>query len=192
MSLHVGHAGHIELPRLGRRAPELGVIHATPLDIAGYWLALAGSYLLLLSLWYYAAEEKIIGNNFGLPASISKQFHGSFIASVPGTHAAWVTLGVLDGLVFVGLVVSLVAGEFMPHRPKTWLLGSAMFSLVVLALLVLGNSMTGNHELVLDEFAYFAATILVIFLVRVMPPYRSDRWLSGGDGQRAGSSPESR
>jgi hypothetical protein len=179
MSAHAGHAGHIELPRVARRTRELAVIHGRPLDVAGYWLGLAGSYLLLLSLWYYAAEGKIIGNNFNLPAGVSKQFDGSFIGSVPGTHAAWVVLGVLEALVFAGVVVSLARGEFLPHRPKSWLLGSASFSLFVLALLVLGNNMTGNHDLVLTEFTYFAATILLILLVRVMPPYRSDRWLSG-------------
>jgi hypothetical protein len=49
----------------------------------------------------------------------------------------------------------------------------------VLALLVFGDSMTGQHASVASLFTYIGATILVIGLVRVMPPYRSDRWLSG-------------
>lgn len=191
MSVHAGHVGRIELPRVARRTRELSAIHATPLDIVGYWVGLFGSYLLLLSVWYYAAEEKIIAGNLDLPAGIAKQFRGSFIASVPGTHAAWVILSVLEGLVFLGFVVSMARGEFLPHRPKAWLLGSAILSLPVFALMAFGQSMTGQHASVASQYTYFAATILVILLVRAMPPYRSDRWLSGGDRLRGGTTSES-
>jgi hypothetical protein len=34
--------------------------HGTLLDHVGYWIALAASYLGLMSLWYYAAQSKII------------------------------------------------------------------------------------------------------------------------------------
>jgi hypothetical protein len=166
--------------RLGTHRPrEASATAARPLDIVGYWLGLAGSYLLLLSLWYYAAEEKIIANGFAVPAAVTKQFDGSFIASVPGTSAAWVILAVLEAVVFLGFMVSLVRGEFLPHRSKPWLLGSAIGSLPVFALMVLGSSMTGQFDSVASQYTYFAATILVIAMVRMMPPYRSERWLSG-------------
>lgn len=173
------HAAHLRFPRAAGRAGEQAATRATPLDLAGYWLALGGSYLLLLSLWYYAAEEKIIADGLSVPAGISKQFDGSFIASVPGTSAAWVILSILEALVFLGLVVSLLRAEFLPQRPKTWLLGSTIGSLPVLALMLFGDSMTAQHDSVASLYTYFAATILVIGLVRLMPPYRSERWLSG-------------
>jgi hypothetical protein len=48
----------------------------------------------------------------------------------------------------------------------------------VLALLAFGESMTGQHADVPSFFTYIGATILVIGTMRVMPPYRSKRWLS--------------
>ena len=88
-------------------------------------------------------------------------------------------LAILEALVFLGFAVSLLSGEFLPHRRKSWLLGSAIASLPVFALLVLGDNMTAQHDGVASLYTYFAATILVVLLVRMMPPYRSDRWLSG-------------
>lgn len=170
--------------RQAQKARALAAMHATPLDIVGYWLAMAASYLLLLSLWWYSAEEKIIANGFSVPAGITKQFDGSFIASVPGTKAAWVILAVLEALTFLGLFVSLLDGEFLPHRPKPWLLGSTIFSLVPIALMLFGDSMTSQHSSVASLYTYFGVTVLVIGLVRMMPPYRPDRWLSGEPAER--------
>jgi hypothetical protein len=179
------HAERIPLRKA--RSREKSATAARPFDIAGYWLGLLGSYLLLLSLWWYAAEEKIIANGFSLPAGVSKQFDGSFIASVPTIKAAWVILAVCEALVFLGLVASLVRGEFLPHRAKSWLLGSAIGSLVIFALLAFGNSMTGQHAGVASDDTYFAATILIIGLIRLMPPYRSDRWLTREASEQASS-----
>jgi hypothetical protein len=184
------HAERIPVRR-AHQVRRLAAIHASPLDIVGYWLALGASYLVLLSLWWYAAEEKIIAGNLNVPVGITRQFAGSFIASVPGTKAAWVILAVLEALTFVGVFISLLSGEFLPHRPKSWLLGSAIFSLVPFALMIFGDSMTAQHASVASLYTYFAATILVIGLVRMMPPYRSDRWLSG-EIVHDGDSPQSR
>jgi hypothetical protein len=172
------HAERIPRPKIRTRSREVTTSHATLLDKVGYCLGLGASYLVLMSLWYYAAESKIIAGGFSAPAGVIRQFKGSFIASVPGTGAAWVILAVCEALVFIGLVVSLARGEFLPHRAKDWLLGSSIGSLLVLAMLAFGESMTGQHANVPSFFAYIGATILVIGMVRLMPPYRSERWLS--------------
>jgi len=164
--------------RTRTRTRERAAAHATLLDHAGYWIALAASYLGLMSLWYYAAQEKIIAGGFSAPAGIVKQFHGSLIAAIPGTSAAWAILAVCEALVFLGLLASLARGEFLPSRPKSWFLGSSLGSLFVLALLIFGDSMTAQHAGVPELFGYTAATILIIALVRAMPPYRSRRWLT--------------
>jgi hypothetical protein len=168
----------IATPRTRTRTRVSAAAHATLLDRAGYWIALAASYLGLMSLWYDAAQQKIVAGHFTAPAGIVKQFHGSLIASVPGTSVAWAILAVCEALVFLGLVVSLARGEFLPSRPKSWFLGSSLGSLFVLALLIFGDSMTGQHAGVPELFGYLAATILLIALVRAMPPYRSRRWLT--------------
>ena len=178
------HAERISRPRLRTRSPEIASSRATLLDRAGYWIGLSASYLVLMSVWYYAAYDKIVAGGFSTPAGVTKQFHGSFIATVPGTSAAWVILAVCEAVVFLGLVVSLARGEFLPGRGKRWFLGSSIGSLFVLALLVFGDSMTGQHESVPSLFSYIGATVLVIGLVRMMPPYRSQRWLSGEVARR--------
>ncbi len=37
-------------------------------DIAGYWLIIAGTYLMYGAQWYYAAKEKLFDNGGTMPA----------------------------------------------------------------------------------------------------------------------------
>lgn len=84
------HTERLPRPRLRTRSRvhevaesgEVAQLRATLLDRAGYWLGLCASYLVLMSLWYYAAEGKIIAGGFSAPAGVIKQFQGSFLASV--------------------------------------------------------------------------------------------------------------
>ena len=179
----------IAKPQITTHSREVSATSARLLDKVGYALGLAASYLVLMSLWYYAAESKIIAGGFSAPAGVIKQFHGSFIATIPGTSAAWVILAVCEALVFLGLVVSLARGEFLPHKAKTWLLGSSIGSLLVLAMLAFGESMTGQHADVPSFFTYIGATTLVIGMIRLMPPYRSQRWLTGTVSDETTSTP---
>lgn len=175
------HAGPTAPRSILHRARRAGALAATPLDTAGYWLTAAGVYVLLGFLWYYSAKEKIFDDDLAAPAPIDKQFSGTFIDSFPGTDAAWAILGIVEGLVFLGIVVSLTRGEFLPHQPKGWLLASLAGSLVVFALMLFAQTMTKQFDSVASLYTYFGVTAVLMGLVRLMPPYRSDRWLTGGE-----------
>lgn len=148
-------------------------------DAVAYWLILLGIYVMVGFLWYYAFKEKVFDDGLIAPDPIKKEFAGSFIASFPGTSLAWGILGIVEGLVVVGLIVSLIRGEFLPKRTKPWLLGSLAFSMTIFAVLVFGQSMTAQFESVAELYAYFGATAVIFVLVLLMPPYRPQRWLSG-------------
>ena len=44
----------------------------------------------------------------------------------------------------------------------------------------LANDMVGNDATVIELFTYFGLTIVVMFFVRQMSPYRPLSWLAGG------------
>jgi hypothetical protein len=148
-------------------------------DSAAYWLVYLGIYVLVGFLWYYAFKEKVFDDGLIAPDPIKKEFAGSFIASFPGTSVAWGILGIAEGLVVVGMVVSLIRGEFLPRRAKPWLLGSLAFSMAIFAVLAFGQNMIAQFEGAAELYTYFAATAVIFVLILLMPPYRPQRWLSG-------------
>ena len=154
-----------------------GKTRVAPLDTATYWLTFAAIYLLQGAVWFYPAKGKIFDDGLAAPAFVEKQFDGTFIDAFPGTDLAWATLGILQGLLFVGLVVSLVRGEFLPTRRKPWLLRTLGGGLLMFALLLFGQEMTSQYDGAASLYAYFGATAVVMMLVRLLPPYRAARWL---------------
>jgi hypothetical protein len=150
----------------------------TAFDVVGYWLAVGALYLVELALWYYPFKEKVFDDNLIAPDAIKQQFAGSFIDSFPGTSVCWAILGILQGVIFVLLVISLFTGEFLPTRRKPVLLSALALSLGVFALLLFGNSMTSEFDSVASLFTYFGVTVILIVLVLLLPPYRRASWLS--------------
>jgi hypothetical protein len=148
--------------------------------IATYTTALAGIYISVGFLFYYAAYEKLITDNGAMPAALKTLFAGSFFASVPGDNAAWFLLGLLEAAIVVILATSLVRGEFLPTRRKPLLLAGLGVSLLAFAVMGLANNMIGNTATVIELFTYFGVTIVVMFFVRQMAPYRPLSWLAGG------------
>jgi hypothetical protein len=147
-------------------------------DAAVYALALAGIYLLLGVLFFYAGKEKIIDGS-GAPAPIEKQFSGTFLDTIPGVDAAWTILGILELAIFVLLVVSLVRLEFLPERRKSFLLISMALAIFTFSILAMGQNVVGENEGVAELFLYAGATGVLLGLVLSMPPYRPADWISG-------------
>ncbi len=147
--------------------------------VATYATTLAGIYLSVGFLFYYAAKEKLFTDSGTMPAALQKMFAGSFFASVPGDNAAWVLLGLLEAAVVVLLVLSLARGEFLPQRRKPILLAGLGVSLLAFGIMGLANDMIGNNATVIELFTYFGVTVVVMFLVRQMSPYRPMSWLAG-------------
>lgn len=147
-------------------------------DIVVYALSLAGVYLLIGVLFFYSGKSKVIDGH-GAPDAIAKQFKGTFLDTIPGVDAAWWILGILESLIFILLVISLIRLEFMPDRRKPWLLSGLALSVFTFSILAMGQNVTGETSGVASIFVYAGATVALIFLVFVMPPYRPKNWISG-------------
>jgi hypothetical protein len=142
-----------------------------------YTLVLAGIYLLVGVLFFYAGKEKIF-NGLGAPAGIEKQFSGTFLNTIPGVDAAWTILGILEFVVFLLMVASLIRLEFMPSRRKPILLSGLALAIFTFSILAIGQNVTGENSGVAELFLYAGATGVLIGLVLLMPPYRPHGWIS--------------
>jgi hypothetical protein len=151
-------------------------------DGVAYWAIVAGVYMMVGGLMFYSGKEKLFDDNGHAPAAIKKQFAGSFLHTFPGTDAAWVIIGILEFGVFVLLVVSLLRGEFLPHRAKSAMQVALAVAMVTFACLAFGQTATGQFAGTASLYQYFGATVLILLLVSFLPPNRPDSWLRIGDG----------
>jgi hypothetical protein len=158
------------------RAHDRSVPHIA--GLASYWLIIAASYLTYGFLFYYAAKEKLFDDSGTMPVPLAKTFHGSLVASFPGVNTSWALLGLLEAVVVVGIVASLIVGEFLPSRGKPILLSSLGLSMFAFGLMAFAENMIGDFSTVAELFGYFSGTAVLIVLVLLMPPYRSSTWLS--------------
>lgn len=148
-----------------------------------YSFVLAGIYLLLGVLFFYAGKEKIF-DGLGAPAGIEKQFSRTFLETIPGVDAAWTILGILELAIFVLVLVSLIRLEFLPDRGKPFLLSGLALAIFTFSILAIGQNLVGENSGVAELFLYAGATGVLLGLVLLMPPYRSANWISGR-GSRA-------
>ena len=148
-------------------------------DGIAYWVTLAGVYLMVGGLMFYSGKGKLFDDDGNAPQSIKDQFKGTFIDTFPGVDTAWVTLGILEFAVFVHLFASLVRLEFLPHRDKSILQVGLALSMLVFACLAFGQTATNQFSGTPSPYMYFASTAVILILVSLMPPNRSDRWLGG-------------
>jgi len=142
-----------------------------------YGLVLAGIYLLVGVLFFYAGKEKIF-DGLGAPAPIEKQFSGTFLDTIPGIDAAWTILGILEFAIFVLVVISLVTLEFLPTRRKPVLLSGLALAIFTFSILGIGQNVVGENTGVAELFLYAGATGVLVGLVLLMPPYRPANWIS--------------
>jgi hypothetical protein len=144
-----------------------------------YGATLAGIYLSVGFLFYFAMKEKLFTDGGTMPAPLQKLFAGSLFATVPGDNAAWVLLGLLEASIVVLLAISLLRGEFLPQRRKPILLAGLSVSLLAFGVMGVANNMISNNATVLELFTYFGVTLVAMFVIRQMSPYRPMGWLAG-------------
>jgi hypothetical protein len=142
-----------------------------------YWATIAGVYLMVGGLMFYSGKGKLFDDNGHAPAGVKKQFENSFLHVFPGTDAAWVILGVLEFGVFLLLLFSLLRGEFFPHREKSIMQVALAVAMITFACLAFGQTATGQFDGTASLYQYFGATAVILILVSLLPPNRSDRWL---------------
>ena len=147
-------------------------------DRAIYGLVLAGIYLLVGVLFFYSGKEKIF-DGLGAPASMEKQFSGTFLDTIPGVDAAWTILGILEFGVFLLTIVSLLTLEFLPTKRKPFLLSALGLSILTFSVLAIGQNVVGEHTGVAELYLYGGATGVLLALVLLMPPYSAANWISG-------------
>src|SRR5262249_13069748 len=165
-----------------RHRPYAIVGEGTIFDGLAYWGLLVGIYRMAGGLMFYWGKEKLFDDNGNAPAGIKEQFQGTFIDTFPGVDAAWIIIGVLEFGVFALLVASVVMLEFLPHRDK-WLLQCGLsIALLAFACLAFGQTVTRQFSGTASLYTYFGATVVILILVSLMPPNRSDRWLGGIGG----------
>jgi hypothetical protein len=102
-----------------QRRPFAIVGEGSLFDGIAYWATLVGVYLMVGGLMFYSGKEKLFDEDGHPPQAIKDQFKGTWIDTFPGTHAAWIILGVLEFGVFAILVLSLIRLELLPHRDKS-------------------------------------------------------------------------
>jgi hypothetical protein len=154
--------------------------------VVTYAMTLAGVYLSVGFLFYFAMKEKLFTDSGNMPAGLAKAFHGSFFASVPGNNASWFLLGLLEMLICVLLAISLLTGEFLPQRRKPILLTGLSVSLFAYAFMGIAENMIGATATVIELFTYFGVTIAAMFMIRQLAPYRTMNWLIGEPDQAHG------
>ncbi|MDE3069886.1 MAG: hypothetical protein KGJ43_04070 [Acidobacteriota bacterium] len=158
------------------RVRQLSVAHAA--DVASYWTIIAATYTTFGFLFYYSAKEKLFDDSGTMPASLAKTFHGSLIASFPGTNTAWLLLGLLEGLVFIVIAASLLSGEMLAGRRKPILLSGLGLSMLSFGVMSFAENMVAQFSTVAELFGYLSGTAVLIVLLLLMPPYRPANWLS--------------
>lgn len=146
-------------------------------DWAVYGLALAGIYLLVGVLFFYAGKEKLF-DGLGAPPPIAKQFQGTFLDTIPGVDAAWTILGILEFAIFLLTVVSLATLEFLPTKRKPFLLSALGLAIFTFSILGIGQNVVGENSGVAELFLYAGATGVLLGLVLLMPPYGAPTWIS--------------
>ena len=169
---------HTAQPRAQKRTRSFPAL-AELTKFTTYGATLAGIYLSVGFLFYYAAHEKLITDGGTMPAGLATTFHGSVFASVPGDNPAWVLLGLIEGSVVVLLAVSLLRGEFLPQRRKPILLTGLSVSILAYGVMIIANSMIANNPTVIELFTYLGVTAIVMVVIRQMSPYRPMSWLAG-------------
>lgn len=171
-------------PRRSRLATDGST--GTLADSVSYWLIVTSVYVLQAFLWYYSARQKLVDDDGVAPPPVQKQFDGTFVDTFPGVDASWVILGVLQAVVFVAVVASLLAREWLPGRRKPILLGSLSLAMIVFAVMGFAQSLTKQYDSVAHLYSYFGATAVVIVLLLLMPPYRPACWLTSFTGRGSG------
>jgi hypothetical protein len=163
--------------------PYAVVGQGTIFDGIAYWATLVGVYLMVGGLMFYSGKEKLFDDDGNAPAGIKEQFKGTFIDTFPGTDAAWVIVGLLEFAVFALLVLSLIRLEFLPHRDKGLLQVGLAVAMLTFAVLAFGQTATKQFAGTASLYTYFGLTVVILILVSLMPPNRSDRWLGGTESR---------
>jgi hypothetical protein len=86
-----------------------------------------------------------------------------------------VIIGIMELGIAALMVLSLLRGEFLPHRTKSVMTVTLSLALLTFACLSLGQTSTGNNQGTASLYTYFASTAIILLLVLRLPPNGSAR-----------------
>ena len=156
------------------RAIEFDVV----CNAIAYWLSLIGVYFTVGYIMWMGAAEKLFAGAVKMPPVVAKPFAATWVARFPGLDVLWGVIGVVELVIALVILASIVTGEFLPSHHKSLLQVALGLSLLLFSFLSFGQTITQNFAGALGQYTYFGVTILMMALVRAMPPNRSPRWLT--------------
>jgi hypothetical protein len=86
-----------------------------------------------------------------------------------------VIIGIMELSIAVLMVLTLLRGEFLPHRTKSVMTVALSLALLTFACLSFGQTSTGNNQGTASLYTYFASTAIILLLVLRLPPNGSAR-----------------
>jgi hypothetical protein len=149
------------------------------MDTISYWLVVASVYFTVGAVFFFGGAEKLFSGSLAAPASVAKQFAGTWLASFPGINALWFILGILEFATFMVLLASLVMGEFLPSHHKSLMSAGLGLALLTFACLSFGQTVSNNFAGAATQWSYLAGTAVLMLLVSMLPPNRPRIWISG-------------
>jgi len=82
------------------------------------------------------------------------------------------------------IVLSIVTGEFLPHKHKSLLLVGRAVSFVTFACLSFRQTSIRNNQGTASIYSYFVSTAIIFMLVRGLPPNGLGDWLASPPDRR--------
>lgn len=125
--------------------------------------------ILLSFTWVLTGIGKIMAD--GVPTWFQDQFGKSFLAAFPGLSVAFYSIAILEVLAALVSIGSLLSFEWLSRRPPILLHAALVLSLLIFAMLGFGKRLVADHDGAHDLFMYFAATLVMLLVVR---SFRSD------------------
>lgn len=133
--------------------------------------------LLLAMVWGFPGVGKFLSG--GVPGWFSDQFGKTFLASFPGLFASYYSIATLETLAAIAAIASLLRAEFIRVACPVFLYLAITLSLLLFVQLNLGKQVVMDFAGIHDLYMYFAATLVMMGVVRWMDPSRRDAAPSG-------------
>lgn len=97
----------------------------------------------------------------GVPDWFLEQFGATWLARLPGGLAAvYYFLATLESVALLGIVVSLLRGEFFPRKAKRILKSTLVYSLFIFVVFAFGSRLTGKLDVAAINLVYFLAALI--------------------------------
>lgn len=120
-------------------------------------------YAIFIGVFAGAGIEKLTQST---PPSVIKEFSASWVATFPGTDLSWKLAGTGQVIVVLLMILSLVTLEWLPDKSKHVLRLALGLSMLVFAILAVGQYVGGVFSSAAELFMYWGAALVAWLVVR--------------------------